>query len=345
MSGAALRPRKKSLPLARFCLILVVLLAGLAWLVMQPVSAKPPAAALPDIDAHRLQAHVRMLSETLHPRSYLDTENLDKCADYIEGVFAASGGRVSRQYYTVRGRNYCNVIASYGPEAGPLVVIGAHYDSDGGEESGSHQTTPGADDNASGVAGLLALAEAFGAAPPPGRMELVAYCLEEPPFFETIEMGSYPHALSLHEKGEEVLGVIVLEMIGYFTDEPDSQKYPVPGMDLFYPTTGNFVGIVGRVQDYALTRTVKAAMLGADDLPVYSANALACITGVDYSDHRNYWPFGYSAVMITDLAFFRNKGYHQQHDTHDTLDYKRMAKLTRGVYAAALELAHKGPAQ
>lgn len=333
--------RKTVSPLLATAALLGAAVIALLCLVMQPVFTRAPATALPDVSPDRLKAHVVMLAETLHPRSYLNPENLEKAAGYIEEVLRETTSRVSRQYYTVRDVSYCNIIAEYGPENGPALLIGAHYDADAGEESGSAIVTPGADDNASGVAGLLELAALFGKNPPPLRTELVAYCLEEPPFFETQEMGSYFHAKALHASGRELVGAIVLEMIGCFSDEPGSQAYPLSSLGLFYPTVGNYIGVVGRLADIPLTRTVKAAMRGASDLPVRSANLPEQVEGVDYSDHRNYWPFGYSAVMITDIAFFRNKSYHKTSDLPDSLDYPRMAKVVQGVYAASLALFAK----
>ena len=113
-------------------------------------------------------------------------------------------------------------------------------------------------------------------------------------------------------------------------------------MGLLYPDKGDFIGVVGRFQDMSLTRTVKAAMLGASDLPVFSINAPPLVPGIDYSDHRNYWPYGHEAVMITDTAFYRNVHYHMNEDTADTRDYRRMAKVVQGTFAAVMALTGNG---
>ncbi|MGE0238464.1 MAG: M28 family peptidase, partial [Parvibaculaceae bacterium] len=141
------------------------------------------------------------------------------------------------------------------------------------------------------------------------------------------------HAASLRAAGREVSLMLALEMIGWFSDAPGSQTYPVPGMGLLYPDRANFIAIVGRFSEWAHTRQVKAAMMGVDDLPVYSMNTFAAIPGVDFSDHLNYWSAGYPALMITDTAFYRNPDYHQAADTYDKLDYRRMAEVVRGVFA------------
>jgi hypothetical protein len=128
-------------------------------------------------------------------------------------------------------------------------------------------------------------------------------------------------------------------MLGYFTDMPGSQHYPHPLLKLFYPSRGNFIAVVGKLDQPLIVRHVKSAMRDASKLPVYSINAPRWVPGIDFSDHRNYWDAGYDAVMITDTAFYRNPNYHTPHDTPDTLDYTRMAMVVQGVYAAVLALA------
>jgi hypothetical protein len=166
------------------------------------------------------------------------------------------------------------------------------------------------------------------------RIELALWPLEEPPNFRTENMGSAVHADSLAERKADVSGMICLEMLGYFSDEPGSQTYPAPGMGLLYPSRGNFISVVGNGSSWGFTRRVKARMAGATELPVRSINAPASVPGVDFSDHLNFWGYGWNAVMITDTAFFRNSNYHQVTDTAETLDYQRMADVVTGVYAA-----------
>jgi Zn-dependent M28 family amino/carboxypeptidase len=201
-----------------------------------------------------------------------------------------------------------------------------------------HTHTPGADDNASGVAGLIELAHLLGKQPPPRPVELVAYTLEEPPHFRTEHMGSAWHARSLRAAGREVRLMVSLEMIGCFSDAPGSQRFPVPGLDLLYPDRGNFIALVSRISakgELGATRRAKALMAGATDLAVHSINAPPLLKGIDFSDHLSYWAQGYPALMVTDTAFFRNANYHQAGDTHETLDYARMAKVVQGVFVLA----------
>jgi Zn-dependent M28 family amino/carboxypeptidase len=314
----------------------LVLTAAGVFVVVQPL-ARPIASRPPPADPKRLEAHTRHLSIDLFPRSFDQRQKLDLAAEYIEAELRGIGADVARQEVLVDGEKYRNVIARFGPETGPLLVIGAHYDSHGDEtasEVTSQSHTPGADDNASGIAGLLELARLLGENPPTRPVELVAYTLEEPPHFRTRHMGSAWHAHSLRTGKRKVELMVSLEMIGYFSDRPGSQRYPVPAMSRLYPDRGNFIAIVGKLSGSKSTRHAKAILSGATDLPVHSINAPPLLVqGIDFSDHLSYWREGFPAIMITDTAFLRNPNYHQSGDTYDKLDYERMAKVVQGVYA------------
>jgi len=334
--------------LRRLSLLLALLAAAVAavlFAVVQP-GVDPRPSTPPAADAQRLRADVKRLSVDFYPRSYDRPEQLDRVAAWLREDFERAGARVEYQPVNVEGQAYRNVIARFGPETGPLRVIGAHYDSyadtgaDSGDERGySPRThTPGADDNASGVAGLLELARMLGRTPPSRPVELVAYTLEEPPHFRSEHMGSAWHARALRASGREVEFMLSLEMIGRFSDRPGSQTYPVRGMHRLYSDRGDFVVVVGRMGDFGLTRRVKATMAGASPLPVHSINAPPLLVqGVDFSDHLSYWREGFPALMIGDTAFLRSPRYHQADDTFETLDYARMAQVVRGAYAVATQ--------
>jgi Zn-dependent M28 family amino/carboxypeptidase len=265
------------------------------------------------------------------PRDAGHPENLDRVAAYIRQEFEQAQGRVAEQPYEANDRTYRNVIARFGPDTKERIVVGAHYDSAGKQ--------PGADDNASGVAGLIELAYLLGKTPLPVCVELVAFTLEEPGYFRTAQMGSAIHARSLKKQGIPVRVMFSLEMIGYFTDAPHSQSFPVSILAAFYPSQGNFIAVVGKLDQISVVRRVKKAMRSASSLPVYSINAPRFVPGIDFSDHLNYWEAGYKAVMITDTAFYRNPNYHTWRDTADTLDYQRMAMVVQGVHTAVLAFA------
>lgn len=312
-------------------LLIALLLIALWFWVTQPLLSRAATSSQGMVDPARLETHVRKLSVELAPRNESNTQNLDLVAAYIKSEFVQTNAVVSRQSYQVNGNTYRNVIAEFGPDSEERIVVGAHYDTAG--------PLPGADDNASGVAGLIELAHLLGRRQPPIRVELVAFTLEEPPYFRTNKMGSSIHAESLRTENKRVRAMLCLEMIGYFSDAPKSQQFPAAVLSAFYPSTGNYIGVVGRLSDWSLVRRTKARMRNASPLPVYSINAPSFVTGVDFSDHVNYWAAGYSAVMITDTAFYRNRNYHTAQDTAEKLDYKRMAMVVEGVYAAVTELA------
>lgn len=327
------RPTRRE-TLALCLLPAALVLLGLA--LRQPTfggrAARPPAGA----DAARLKRDVKRLAVDMTPRDWLSLKNLDRAAVFIAAELKAAGGRVERQEYrftefdaanhrVTRGP-YANILARFGPAGGNAVVVGAHYDVYG--------SFPGADDNASGVAALLELARLLGKNRPAVPVELVAYTLEEPPHFAGPHMGSLHHAIELFKREERVRAMISLETMGYFSDEPGSQEFPIPLLKLFYPSTGNFIAVAGRFSDAALARKIKKAMRAASDLPVYSISAPAMLPGIDFSDHRSYWKAGYPGVMVSDTAFYRNRRYHTPADTPETLDYPRMAKVVEGVYSA-----------
>jgi Zn-dependent M28 family amino/carboxypeptidase len=285
----------------------------------------------PSVDPSQLQAHVIKLSEELGPRDYKHPENLDRVAAYIKQEFISAKGEVSEQAFTAQTKTYKNVIATFGPKTEERVIVGAHYDTCG--------PMPGADDNASGIAGLIELAKLLGKTPPNITVELVAYTLDEPPFFRTQKMGSAIHAQSLKAANAKVRAMLSIEMIGYFSDAPNSQNFPTFLLKPFYPSKGNFISIVGRLGQGKLTKKVRDAMAEATPLPVETLLGPRFIEGIDFSDHLNYWEEGYPAAMITDTAFFRNQNYHTAQDTADTLDYQRMSLVVLGLYAAVNELA------
>jgi len=317
-----------------FVLIALIFFVGfLTWFwLTQPLLLRLTAKPQSSVDPTLLKAHVQMLSVDLSPRDERHIENLDRTAEYIKGEFRRFATTVSEQPFRVEGRSFRNVIATFGPEAGERIVVGAHYDAAG--------PFPGADDNASGVAGLIELGRLMSKQELKTRVDLVAFTLEEPPFFRTTGMGSAVHAESLKKAGVQVRVMFSLEMIGYFSDVANSQGFPAALLKLFYPSRGNFIAVVGRTSEGLLVRCVKRAMREASSLPVYSISAPSFIPGIDFSDQLSYWNAGYDAVMITDTAFYRNRNYHTENDTAEKLDYAKMAMVVQGVFASVVEVAN-----
>ncbi len=305
--------------------VFLLVAAVFFYALVQPLWLEPDKIQLDVvINPETLRQDLTQIVHAFAPRDAYHPENLRRCALYLKERFAAAGARVSLQRYEVDDRQYSNVIASYGPEQGERIIVGAHYDTAG--------ELPGADDNASGVVGLLTLATWLNNKTLKQRIDLVAYTLEEPPYFRSDAMGSARHAIMLTEQQVTVRIMIALEMLGYFSDEAGSQQYPVGLLSLFYPSVGNYVSVVGKTGQGGIVRDIKQRMRASTNLPVHSINAPAFIPGIDFSDHLNYWQQGFPAVMITDTAFYRNKNYHTKDDTPDKLDYVRLAEVLRSVY-------------
>lgn len=304
--------------------LMVALILFLSTLVSSAV-AKPTTA-----DTVRLRQHLRALIGTPEPRNYLHLASLNQAASYIEQELTAAGARLSDQPYEVGGQIYRNVIGSFGPADGPRLIVGAHYDVCGEQ--------PGADDNGSGVAALLELAHLLGQQPAlKYRIDLVAYTLEEPPFFRTKNMGSYIHAKSLHEQNVPVLGMVALETLGYYDDRKGSQDYPFGPLRLIYGSRGNYLTVAQKFGNGQFGRQFARRCKMTAALPVRRFKAPAWLPGIDFSDHLNYWQFGYSALLVTDTAFYRNKHYHEPTDTLDRLDLRRLGLALDAVLAALLK--------
>ena len=279
----------------------------------------------------RLYRDVEFLTSLTPARNYLNLKSLEKTTDYIEREFKSMGANTEVQTWIADGNEYKNIIASYNPTKKRRLVVGAHYDVCGDQ--------PGADDNASAVAGLLESARLVFENQPvlDYRIDFVAFCLEEPPFFGTDSMGSYVHAKSLHDEKVDVIGMICYEMIGYFSDEPESQPFPSPELAHLYPHTANFIIVVG-IDKYAGFNNHVHRLMSADakiDVQVISFPTNHTYAGLaGLSDQRSYWKFGYKALMINDTSFVRNPNYHTKADTIDTLDFPKMTEVVNCAYNA-----------
>jgi len=298
------------------------------YLLLSPLLSQAQPTAT---DTTRLGRHLRYLTSQQPARSAAHPAVLDSVAAYLAQHLQAAGGRVVRQPVPAGGTTYQNVIASFGPETGPRLIIGAHYDVCGEQ--------PGADDNGTGTAALLELARLLGQAkqPLPQRIDLVAYTLEEPPYFRTSHMGSYVHAASLKAAQVPVTGMVALEMLGYYDERSGSQRYPVGALKLLYGSRGNYVTVAQKFGGSGrwgrwLARRYRAVA----GLPVRRFKAPAWLPGIDFSDHLNYWHFGYPALLLTDTAFYRNAHYHQGTDTLNRLSLPRLALAVDALRTALL---------
>jgi len=278
-----------------------------------------------------LAAHVRMLAADIGERNLYRYDALCAAASYVEGQLSEPGFPVRSQRFDVTGREVRNLeVEVPGRGSGPILVIGAHYDSAPG--------TPGANDNASGVAALIELARRLHGASPSRAIRLVAFVNEEPPWYRTANMGSVRHARALAADGVEVAGMLSLETVGYYDDAPGSQRYPFP-FSLFYPDTGNFIGFIGNVRSRHLTRQAVRAFRAHGGFPSEGAAVPSDVPGVGWSDHWSFWQQGWPAVMVTDTAPFRYPHYHESTDTPDRVDYDRLARVVEGLEAVIRALA------
>ncbi len=198
--------------------------------------------------------------------------------------------------------------------------------------------SPGADDNASGVAALLETMFLLQAFAPLYTMRCVAFVNEEAPFFFRGDMGSLRYARAARLRGDRIRLMLSLEMPGYYLDEPGTQAYP-PLLRYFYPSTGNFIGFVSNLRSAQRLRWLTNAFQASSDFPLQSAALPWWVPGVALSDHSSFWREGYPAVMVTDTAYLRNPHYHTAHDVPATLDYGRMAAVTLGLAASVASLA------
>ena len=280
----------------------------------------------------RLRRHVRTLAAEIGERHVWRPQALHAAADYIRGELAALGYPVAPQAYEVHGVRCENLEVTIpgGARASEIVLAGAHYDTVEG--------SPGADDNASGVAGLIEIARLLRGARPQRTLKLVAFVNEEAPFFYFGEMGSKVYARAARARGDDIRIMLSLEMLGCYRDAPGSQAYP-PFLKWFYPGRGNFIAFVSNLRSRRALAEFTRAFRAHSDFPAERLAAPALVPGLSWSDHLSFWRAGYPALMVTDTAFYRYAHYHQPTDTPERLDYARMARVVEGLARALQALA------
>jgi len=280
--------------------------------------------------ATRLRRHVERLAGEIGERHVLRPEALHAAERYIADTLRELGYEVRRQNYEAQGVDCANleVAIKGGTGAGEIVLAGAHYDTVPG--------SPGADDNASGVAAVIEMARLLRGTTPSRTTRLVAFVNEEPPFFFWGEMGSKVYARAARARGDDIRVMLSLEMLGCYSDEKGSQGYP-PLLKHFYPAQGNYIAFVSNLRSHRALRNIVDAFRSASDFPAEKLAAPALVPGIGWSDQLSFWREGYPAAMVTDTAFHRYRHYHQPTDTPEKLDYARMARVVEGL-ARTLEL-------
>lgn len=324
----------------RITLAIVAVFALLWWFgVRMPGQNISRAAALSQADVDlraELKADVEKLAGEIGERNLMRYAQLNAAADFIESSFSSTGLKPQRISYDLEGRACHNIEVEIRGTRPEIVLIGAHYDSVFG--------SPGANDNGSGVAAMLALARRFAdlnrrlTQTPYNTLRFVAFVNEEPPFFQSSQMGSFVYASRCKARGDRISAMISLETIGYFSDAPDSQRYPAPGLGVFYPKMGNFIGFVSNTSSRTLLHRAMSIFRAQDKIPSEGASLPAFIPGVAWSDQWSFWQHGYPGIMITDTAPFRYPHYHSSTDTPDQLDYDRFALVVSGMERVIVDL-------
>jgi hypothetical protein len=292
----------------------------------------PPASPEEISLAANLKRHVVAIAS--RPHNVMHYEALEAAAVYIEQTLRGLGYTVTPQIYDVDGRSVRNLEATIEPAGAgpdtPSIVIGAHYDSVG--------DVPGANDNGSGVAAVIELARVMRGAATKKRLRFVLFVNEEPPYFQTPDMGSLRYAAMLAERSEQVAGMLSLETIGFFSDTPGSQVYPKP-FGAFFGDRGDFIAFVGMPGSRDLVQRAIAAFRRDTALPSIGGVAPGGIPGIGWSDHWAFAQHGFPAIMVTDTAPFRYPHYHRLTDTPDKIDYERLARVTVGLQRVVRDLA------
>ncbi|MFC1666328.1 M28 family peptidase [Candidatus Omnitrophota bacterium] len=279
----------------------------------------------------KLKGHVYKLSHDIGDRSVFEYEKLKQAEQYIARQFTSFGYKIEFQDYAVYNKTVRNIIAIKEGTARPeeIIILGAHYDT---------CFNPGADDNASGVAVLLELARNLSGISLNRTLKFIAFTNEEPPFFKTEDMGSMVYVREARKRKEDIKASLVFESVGYYTDNPNSQQYPLL-FGLFYPNKGNFIAIAGNFSSRWLVKRVVTSFKSKTQFPIESVVTFSFVPGVDFSDNWSFWEGDYPSIMITDTAFYRNPGYHGVLDTYEKLDYKGMGELVKGFSAVSIGLA------
>jgi Zn-dependent M28 family amino/carboxypeptidase len=259
---------------------------------------------------------------------------LQDASNYLSSLLREQGYVVVEHPYLVDGARVNNLEASLLGTDGTLgqVIVGAHYDSVAG--------TVGANDNCTGVAAVLQIAKLMRQTKPRRTVRFVLFANEEPPYFQTAHMGSLVYAHELRSNGVSVSAMISLETIGFYSDQSGSQKYP-PGLNLFYPSKGNFITFVGNMESRALVRESVRSFREHTRFPSEGIAAPGDWPGIGWSDQWSFWQEGFPGIMVTDTAPFRYLYYHTSNDTEDKVNFDKTARVVEGIRELVEVLANK----
>jgi hypothetical protein len=326
----------------RLAALAAVLVVFYLWtyLVMIKMPGKSYTGPLPPLTEgqillrEELVRDVEKLAAQIGERNVWHYANLIATADFLETSLSEAGYEPRRQNFSAASNTCCNIEVEIKGSTHPdqIVIVGAHYDTVPG--------SPGANDNASGVAAALALARRFAEQRPARTLRFVFFTNEEPPFFQTDEMGSFVYAKSCKEEGDDIIAMLSLETIGYYTDQPNSQQYPFP-FSLFYPSTGNFLGFVSDLSSRELLYKTIASFRTHFEFPSEGGAIPRFVPGITWSDQWSFWQCGYPAIMLTDTAPFRYPHYHSPGDTVDKVDFHSLTRVVCGLHCVVTSLTEK----
>ncbi|MGK7928562.1 MAG: M28 family peptidase [Spirulina sp.] len=317
--------------------IFVFVLLGI-WQMFIMMPGNSYRGELPPLTAYErqlqtdLQQDLEKLSGEIGEHNYIFNEKLKAAEQFLIAALESAGYDVNLQGYDVNGQHFNNIEVEIPGrnKADEIVVIGAHYDSVVG--------SPGANDNGSGTVSILALARAFSGRQFSRTLRLVAFVNEEPPFFWTEEMGSLVYAKKSRDRNENIVGMLSLETMGYYSEKPGSQEYPLGLLDLVYPITGNFIAFIGNLSSSQLVKQVIGSFRTHTKFPSEGTTLPEGISGVGWSDHWSFWQVGYPALMVTDTAPFRYPYYHTAQDTPDKVNYEYLARVMAGLERVIVDL-------
>jgi Zn-dependent M28 family amino/carboxypeptidase len=320
-----------------YLIIIFLVVALFTYMIYMP--GKSYEGELPAFDvidyatARRFETHITELCSNPAGRNFIEKKGLDAARKYIAGQFESSGYQVKFHEYQLNGDTFANIEVELAGTSRPkeIIIVGAHYDAVPG--------APGANDNGSGVAAILELADRFKGKSFQRSVRFVTFVNEEPPNFMTGSMGSYVYAKKIAKEKENIIAMFSLETIGYFSDETGSQHYP-PFFNLFYPKKGNFIAFVGNLRSRGLvTQSIRSFRVHST-FPSDGIVAPALIPGISWSDHWSFWQHGYPAIMITDTAPYRYPAYHTSEDTPEKVNYEKMVYVVKGIEKMIQELSH-----
>ncbi len=318
--------------------IIFGLIVWFGWFILIRMPGKSyagPLMSLQDWETsleNGLKRDLEKLAGEIGERNLEKYKALTDAADFLDKSLQKAGYHVERQEYKVDGKSCYNLEVEIKgtTKADEIVVIGGHYDSVMG--------SPGANDNGTGAVATLALARIFNGKKPERTLRFLEFVNEEPPYFQTGQMGSSVYAKRCRQRNEKIVAMLSLETVGYYTEEEKSQKYPIPVLKLFYPSKGNFIGFVGDRSSKALVQEAITSFRHHTKFPSEAIATFETIPGVNWSDHWAFWQEGYPAIMVTDTAAFRYPHYHTAEDTPDKVQYDRMARVVSGLEKVIADL-------